>query len=91
MSPEPRAAGKPLQVRCPSCSKLTEYSAANPYRPFCSERCQSVDLGAWASERYRVEAPAERGEDAESDTHGADSMKRSPAVGGLQAHAPGRE
>jgi endogenous inhibitor of DNA gyrase (YacG/DUF329 family) len=69
MSPEPRAAGKPLQVRCPSCSKLTEYSAANPYRPFCSERCQSVDLGAWASERYRVEAPPERGEDAESDTH----------------------
>jgi uncharacterized protein len=26
----------------------------NRWRPFCSERCRSVDLGAWASEQYRV-------------------------------------
>ncbi|MBM4122288.1 MAG: DNA gyrase inhibitor YacG [Nitrospira sp.] len=24
------------------------------WRPFCSERCQIIDLGAWASERYRI-------------------------------------
>jgi len=29
----------------------------NPWRPFCSERCQVTDLGAWATERYRVPGP----------------------------------
>ena len=24
------------------------------WRPFCSERCKMIDLGLWASERYRV-------------------------------------
>ncbi len=27
---------------------------ANHFRPFCSERCQMIDLGTWASENYRV-------------------------------------
>ena len=33
---------------------LTEWSSANPYRPFCSKRCKNIDLGAWADEDYRV-------------------------------------
>jgi len=35
------------------------YSPANVYRPFCSERCKQIDLGAWASESFRMptEAP----------------------------------
>lgn len=46
-------------VPCPACQGDSEYSSANPYRPFCSERCKSMDLGAWASESFRVptEAP----------------------------------
>jgi endogenous inhibitor of DNA gyrase (YacG/DUF329 family) len=32
------------------------YAPSNPYRPFCSRRCREADLGAWASESYRVEA-----------------------------------
>ncbi len=27
---------------------------ANPYRPFCSARCKGVDLGAWASEEFKL-------------------------------------
>ncbi|QPN33206.1 DNA gyrase inhibitor YacG [Diaphorobacter sp. JS3051] len=27
-----------------------------PYRPFCGKGCKAIDLGAWASEAYRVEA-----------------------------------
>lgn len=48
-------------VPCPSCRKPAVYAERNPWRPFCSEFCRSVDLGAWASERFRVaaEAPAE--------------------------------
>ena len=43
-----------MKVKCPTCGKLTEYVKTNPVRPFCSERCQTLDLGAWADEKYRV-------------------------------------
>lgn len=42
------------QVSCPQCGKSIEYSTKNLFRPFCSERCKLLDLGAWASESYRV-------------------------------------
>lgn len=41
-------------VRCPSCGGPSVYAPSNPYRPFCSERCKTQDLSAWASERYAV-------------------------------------
>jgi len=42
-------------VACPRCGKHAPFdAAANPFRPFCSERCKMIDLGAWASEAYRV-------------------------------------
>jgi endogenous inhibitor of DNA gyrase (YacG/DUF329 family) len=43
-------------VRCPACGKQARYSTDNAARPFCSARCRSADLGAWASESYRVAA-----------------------------------
>ncbi len=46
------------KVTCPSCGQSAVYSPDNRWRPFCSERCRSVDLGAWASEQFRVPAPA---------------------------------
>ncbi|HTE50019.1 MAG TPA: DNA gyrase inhibitor YacG [Kofleriaceae bacterium] len=33
--------------------------------PFCSERCQTIDLGHWLDERYRIptaEAPSDEDE-----------------------------
>jgi endogenous inhibitor of DNA gyrase (YacG/DUF329 family) len=52
-------------VRCPACGKQALYGPDNPARPFCSPRCRSVDLGAWASESYRVAAatPHEDGDE----------------------------
>lgn len=47
-------ADKPRIVRCPSCEGDSVYAPSNPWRPFCSERCRSIDLGAWASESYRI-------------------------------------
>ena len=47
-------ADKPRIVRCPACSGDSVYAPSNPYRPFCSERCKNLDLGAWASESFRV-------------------------------------
>ena len=42
------------KVRCPQCGGESEWSPNNLFRPFCSERCKLIDLGAWASEAYRV-------------------------------------
>lgn len=42
-----------LIVKCPTCRKETPWED-NPHRPFCSDRCQLIDLGAWAQEKYRV-------------------------------------
>lgn len=46
------------QVPCPACGQPAVFAPANRWRPFCSERCRLGDLGAWASERYRVPASA---------------------------------
>jgi hypothetical protein len=34
---------------CPQCGKSTRLDSQNPWRPFCSERCKLMDLGAWFS------------------------------------------
>lgn len=48
-------------VTCPQCGGDSVYAPSNRWRPFCSERCKKIDLGAWASESFRVptEAPPE--------------------------------
>ncbi len=40
-------------IKCPNCQKVTAWEG-NPFRPFCSERCKMIDLGAWAGEEYRI-------------------------------------
>ena len=49
-------------VSCPRCSARVAWLPANRYRPFCSERCKLFDLGAWATEQYRVPVQEEKGE-----------------------------
>ncbi|NJD32336.1 MAG: DNA gyrase inhibitor YacG [Gammaproteobacteria bacterium] len=41
-------------VPCPTCQRPVEWSAASPFRPFCSERCKLIDLGAWMTERRAI-------------------------------------
>ena len=45
---------KPRIVRCPACGGDSVYAPTNRWRPFCSVRCKGMDLGAWASESFRV-------------------------------------
>ena len=59
----------PETVRCPLCRNLARWEG-NPHRPFCSERCKLQDLGAWASERYRV--PGEKIAPPEAPSDGYD-------------------
>jgi uncharacterized protein len=42
------------RVRCPTCQRELTWSADFPWRPFCSERCKMVDLGAWFAEERAV-------------------------------------
>ncbi len=45
---------KSRQIHCPKCHAVIVWSAENPYRPFCSERCKLIDLGQWATGGYRI-------------------------------------
>ncbi len=48
---------------CPVCRKPVPWETS-PWRPFCSERCKTQDLGAWASGDYQIpDAPSESSED----------------------------
>jgi endogenous inhibitor of DNA gyrase (YacG/DUF329 family) len=60
---------KLFQVPCPKCGKPAVWYD-NLYRPFCSERCKILDLGAWADEGYRV--PGESAEEQETTEEGTD-------------------
>jgi uncharacterized protein len=68
----------PRVVPCPQCGKSVEWTLASRWRPFCSERCKLIDLGAWATEAYRVplgEAP-ESGDDASDESEGNEPRDR---------------
>lgn len=45
-------------VACPQCGTKVPWEGST-YRPFCSERCRLVDLGAWLDEKYSIPAPLE--------------------------------
>ncbi|MEO8858091.1 MAG: DNA gyrase inhibitor YacG [Burkholderiaceae bacterium] len=49
-------ARKTRTVACPTCKGDSVYDSANPFRPFCSERCKNIDFGAWAEEDFRLAA-----------------------------------
>ncbi len=59
-------------VNCPTCHRPVEWSPESVYRPFCSDRCRLIDLGAWFGEQHKIpaesadlseELPAHPGED----------------------------
>ena len=43
-----------LQVPCPQCKKAVLWQESSEYRPFCSKRCQLIDLGEWAEENHKI-------------------------------------
>lgn len=49
---------------CPTCEKPVDM-ANNPFRPFCCQRCQLVDLGRWLDEDFSI--PLEGQEDLDID------------------------
>ena len=43
-----------ITVNCPTCGKTVVWGEISPFRPFCSKRCQLIDLGEWAAEEKRI-------------------------------------
>ena len=41
-------------ILCPTCGREIQWNEQYPWRPFCSERCRLVDLGAWMSEARAI-------------------------------------
>lgn len=43
------------RVPCPTCRTPVDWNAADAvWRPFCSERCKTIDLGGWLHEDHRI-------------------------------------
>jgi len=55
-------------MKCPICKK--EVPPGDPEFPFCSERCRTVDLGNWASEKYVISTPVHLRDLPEQDDDG---------------------
>lgn len=68
-------------VKCPQCGKPTVYAESNPFRPFCSERCQLLDLGKWAAGQHVIP-----GEDAKAGTEVNENPTESAEEDELPTH-----
>jgi len=53
-------------MRCPICKK--EVPPGGVFVPFCGDRCRLIDLGAWASEKYRVPGPPQPAPQSEDES-----------------------
>jgi endogenous inhibitor of DNA gyrase (YacG/DUF329 family) len=57
-------------VQCPTCARPVEWNENSPWRPFCSERCKLIDLGAWASGQRAIPGDSSAAEDEPKETTG---------------------
>jgi len=64
-------------VLCPRCHQKTNWEN-NPHRPFCSERCRTIDLGRWLSEDYRIPAGPDEDSDQISENSSRDPEDSKP-------------
>jgi len=60
------------RIKCPTCRRELDWDGA-PFRPFCSERCRLVDLGAWLTEGRAIpgDAPASAATDGDEPPRNA--------------------
>ena len=71
--PDPPRLPRPSSTRpstdtpppCPTCGQPVERDAEA--FPFCSPRCQRIDLGRWFNESYKVTRPIEQADLEQGD------------------------
>jgi len=64
-----------IRGRCPTCSKAFEIKSLDdlPSFPFCTSRCQLIDLGRWIDGDYAI--PADAGSPSDSEASPRKRMK----------------
>ena len=45
------------KVNCPTCNQQVLWLNTSEYRPFCSKKCQLIDLGEWSDENHTISSP----------------------------------
>jgi uncharacterized protein len=63
----------PKGVKCPTCRREIDWDSSS-YRPFCSERCKLIDLGAWLSEKHAIPGNAAPSESEEGERPPEDAL-----------------
>ncbi|AEF02006.1 DNA gyrase inhibitor YacG [Alteromonas sp. KS69] len=64
-----------MVVNCPTCAKSVTWNSESEFRPFCSKKCQLIDLGEWASEEHKIAAkPSEQPSAKEVDIEEIEAM-----------------
>jgi endogenous inhibitor of DNA gyrase (YacG/DUF329 family) len=53
------------ELLCPQCKKTVLWNDDFPHRPFCSHRCQLIDLGDWAEEKFAIPVTGNNDSDGE--------------------------
>ncbi len=64
----------PTVVNCPTCETEVVWSPESEFRPFCSKRCQLIDLGEWANESNRIAESPQASSLSEVDLDRIESM-----------------
>ena len=65
-------------VKCPTCQREIDW-AQSPFRPFCSERCRLIDLGAWLTEKHAIAGEAAADEAAREHPERPEEPPRRPS------------
>jgi endogenous inhibitor of DNA gyrase (YacG/DUF329 family) len=60
----------PRLVKCPTCAREIPWAPDSAFRPFCSERCRLIDLGAWLSEERGIAGDPPIDVDSQDDSKG---------------------
>lgn len=64
----------PTTVKCPTCSDEVVWSTESEFRPFCSKRCQLIDLGEWANESNAIAQAPQVSDMSEADLEKIESL-----------------
>lgn len=57
-------------MRCPVCNTVLSPGNNTAYLPFCSKRCQLIDLGDWLNENHRIPSDTNESEWEDLDNEG---------------------
>ncbi|GAA0859122.1 DNA gyrase inhibitor YacG [Aliiglaciecola litoralis] len=65
-----------MEVNCPTCKKTVTWGEQSPFRPFCSKRCQLIDLGEWSNEQMAIsgESNQPKGKPSSADIEEIEAM-----------------